>query len=348
MWIIRRYIAREFIVYFLSCLLSLVFIAMVFAALAELQVLEKENGQRLFLDAILSGIPLLIEIITPISVLLATVLTFISLSRSSEVIAMMAAGVSLARMVLPVFAAGAVIGTLSYLNQSYLAPAWGADERTSMVDSTPTNNSWQFYQGKLYYFSGLVSRDQTVKKSRIFEFDNQHQINRVSRFQRLTRKNGAWQAESGSDLVVRGKEVEYRAGSSKRFHDKSFPTVFKKELKHPKYTDISALITEIRLKQQGSVNYEGDLFALYQKVAAVLSIFVMILLALPFSLYSARKANVRMGIVVSIIMGFCFWLIDQIFISFNSAGLMPLELSAFGANILFMLLALILIYLRRV
>ena len=140
MWIIRRYILKEFIFYFLSCLLSLIFIAVVFAALAELKTLDGENGQKLFMEAILSGIPLLIEIITPISVLLATILTFISLSKSSEVIAMMAAGVSLAKMVFPVFAAGCVIGLFGYLNQSYLAPLWGADERTSMVDSTPVNN----------------------------------------------------------------------------------------------------------------------------------------------------------------------------------------------------------------
>ena len=110
MWIIRRYILREFVIYFLSCLLSLIFIAVVFAALSELKTLDMENGQRLFVEAILSGIPLLIEIISPISVLLATILTFISLSKSSEVIAMMAAGVSLAKMVFPIFAAGCVIG----------------------------------------------------------------------------------------------------------------------------------------------------------------------------------------------------------------------------------------------
>ena len=132
------------------------------------------------------------------------------------------------------------------------------------------------------------------------------------------------------------------------FQDDEFPFVFKKELVHPKYSDFSDIITEINLKRQGSVNYEADLFAFYQKTAAIISIFVMILLALPFSLSSSRKSNARMGIVLSIILGFSFWLVDQIFASFNSAGLVPAELAAFGANILFTLLALSLIYLRRV
>ncbi len=348
MWIIKRYISREFIIYFLSCLLSLVFIAVVFAALAELKTLDMENGQQLFLDAILSGIPLLIEIITPISVLLATVLTFISLSKSSEVIAMMAAGVSLVKMVMPIFAAGVVIGLFTYLNQSYLAPLWGSDERTSMVDSTPTNNSWQFFQGKLYYFSGLASKKNVVNSSRVFEFDNRNRINKISNYSQLKIENENWKAKAGQDIVISGNRANSEGSRRKIFREEDFPVVFKKELKHPKYSDISAIITEIKLKQEGAVNYEADLFALYQKIADILSIFVMILLALPFSLYAGKKSNVRMGIVISVVMGFCFWLIGQIFISFNSANLMSTEIAAFGANIMFTALALFLIYFRRV
>ncbi len=348
MWIIRWYISREFIVYFFSCLLSLIFIAVVFAALAELETLEKENGRQLFLDAILSGVPLLIEIITPISVLLATVLTFVTLSKSSETIAMMAAGISLTSMVLPIFLASAVIGAFSYFNQSYLAPMWGADARTSMVDSTPVNNAWQFYQGKLYYFSGLVPVNKMVKGSRVFEFDKQHQVSKISKFRKLSSVNGYWHAKGGSEITIIDQKVFMRKGQKTRFREETFPIVFKKELKHPKYSDYASLINEIKLKRQGSVNYEADLFALYQKTAAIISIFIMVLLALPFSLYAGKKSNVRMGIVVSMILGFSFWLIDQIFISFNGAGLLSPEIAAFGANMLFALLALLLIYLRRV
>jgi len=347
MWIIRRYIAREFAFYFLACLLSLVFIAVVFAALAELKTLEQENGQQLFIDAILSGIPLLIEIITPISVLLATVLTFISLSRTSEIVAMMAAGVSLAKMVMPILVAGGTIGFLGYLNQSYLAPAWGADQRTSMVDSTPANTAWQFFQGRLYYFSGMQSRNRQVHQSRVFGFGDQFQILSVTTYHRLQLQGGRWQAQSQSNIDISENSILTRSGGQSHIQEEVFPVVFKKELKYPKYSDLSAILTEIKLKQLGAVNYDSDLFALYQKLAAILSIFVMILLALPFSLYSSRKSNARVGIVVSIVLGFCFWLTDQIFISFNSAGLMPLAVSAFGANILYASLALLLIYARR-
>ncbi len=348
MWIIRRYILREFIAYFLSCLLSLIFIAVVFAALAELKTLDRVDGQRLFFEAILSGIPLLIEIITPISVLLATILTFISLSKSSEVIAMMAAGVSLVKMVFPVFAAGCVIGLFGYLNQSYLAPLWGADERTSMVDSTPVNNSWQFYQERLFYFSGLAAKNQHVDSSRIFEFDIQHQINKVKVYKQLVLDDETWRIENGREVEIFENRPTTTPSSEINIQKNTFPFVFKKELNHPKYAGFSDIIMEINLKRQGAVNYESDLFALYQKIAAIMSIFVMILLALPFSLGSGRKSNVRMGIVFSIILGFCFWLIDQIFVSFNSAGLMSAEFAAFGANFLFAVLALSLIYLRRV
>jgi lipopolysaccharide export system permease protein len=187
-----------------------------------------------------------------------------------------------------------------------------------------------------------------VDNSRIFEFDDHHQLNKVKVYRQLGLENGFWRIEDGREVEIFENRPHTSQSSQVTFQKNTFPFVFKKELNHPKYAGFSDIITEIHLKRQGAVNYEADLFALYQKIAAILAIFVMILLALPFSLGSGRKSNVRAGIVFSIILGFCFWLIDQIFFSFNSAGIMSAEFAAFGANFLFAMLALSLIYLRRV
>jgi len=348
MTMLGRYIAKEFITYFLSCLLSLVFISLVFAALAEIELLGQEDGFQLFIDSLLSGVPLLVEIIAPISVLLATILTYISLSKSSETVAMMAAGVSLFQIVRPILLVGTTICIFLYFNQSYLAPWWGADKRSGVVRISEKRNIWRFYQGKLFFFKGISSRRKTVKKSKTFEFHQGHAIHSIKDQYQLHRVDSNWESNDGEKITFNNKSILQQKTGPKKVNADTFPVVFNKELSHPKYSDIFSIINEIRIKVQGAVNYEDDLFALYQKLASFLSIYIMILLALPFSLYSGRDTSVRTGIVISIILGFTYWLTDQIFISLNGTKLMPIELSAFGANAIFATLAVFLIYYKRI
>lgn len=347
MSLIKRYIAREFIGFFLICSLSLLVIAVVFATLAELPTLEKENGVELFKHAILSGIPLLIEVIVPISVLLATVLAFISLSRTSEIIAMMAAGASLFHLILPVLYSGVVIAFLLYLNQSFLAPHWGADERAGLVDTARPTDVWRFYEDGIYFFQSPDKQNKTIPNSRTFRFDSDYTIKTTGFSRDLKRDADSWQIGQSKRIDLRFNAVTITQNDSYTVSIEDFPVVFTKDILNPKYTGFSDLISEIGIKMRGAVNYRQDLFALYQKVAGLTSIFVMILLALPFSIYSGRAANVRTGIVISVVLGFVFWLIDQIMLSFNSTGLLPMEISAFGANVLFLGLALILIRRKR-
>ncbi len=347
MLIIKRYIAREFLGYFLICSVSLIAIAIVFSALAELPSLEKENGLTLFVNAILSGIPLLIEVITPIAVLLATVLAFISLSRSSETIAMMAAGVSLFHLIIPVIYCGVGIAFLLYLNQSYLAPHWGADERAGLVNSAPRTDVWRFHRESIYYFSMPDKNRRTVEFARSFLFDNQHQLRRIDHYTTMTEAGDEWNVKGRNRIETDEEGIYLTSSQSLSFPTEQFPVVFTKELGNPRYSSFSILIKEILLKKNSAVDYNTELFALFQKFAGILAVFVMVLLALPFSIYSGRDANVRTGIVVSVVLGFVFWLVDQILVSLSNTGRVPIAISAFGANVIFLLLAFFLIRLKR-
>lgn len=325
------------------CSLSLLVIAIVFAMLAELPTLEHENGVELFIQAILSGIPLLIEVIAPISVLLATVLALISLSRTSEIIAMMAAGVSFLHLVLPIIICGIFIGALLYLNQSYLAPHWGADKRAGLVRTIKNPDIWRFHKDSLYFFSAPNKTEKSVPYSRSFHFDNGYHLRSAGFSSKLTQDEKNWFLNEYWKVFIEEQSITQSEKIDHKISREKFPVVFTKDLVNPKYSSFIDLYVEIAIKMRGAVNYKPELFALYQKTAGLLSVFVMILLALPFSIYSGRSANVRTGIVISIVLGFVFWLVDQILLSFNSTGLVPMEVSAFGANVLFLSLALFLI-----
>lgn len=346
MRIIDRYIAKEFIIFFLVCALSLIVIATAFAALAEMPSLQKENGTEIFLQAILSGIPLLIEVVTPISVLLATVLTFISLSKTSEVIAMMTAGISTFRLVMPIMISVLGLVILLYLNQSYLAPSLGADERASLVKKKSNDDVWQFYNGDLFHFTIVDKREKSVREVSRYSFDTDNRIDRITIYEGAD-FSSIWTVEAVRKVNLGPGSIHQEIERGKTFEKGAFPVVFKEEIKVPKYSSFIQLFNEISIKSEGAVPFQRELFAVYQKVSGMLSVFVMVLLALPFSIYGGRSSNVRTGIVISVVLGFIFWLVDQLLVSFSDSVAIPLLISAFGANVLFIALAVSLILLKR-
>ncbi|MDT8446835.1 MAG: LptF/LptG family permease [bacterium] len=341
--LIDRYIIKEFVLYFGACLVSLVGIALTFVVLSELDTLGEPEGTRLFIEAILAAIPLLVELTLPIAVLLGTILTFSSLSKTSEITAMHAAGISLPQLMKPVLLVGAFILGFAYFNQSYLAPWWGAEKKLDFAAPTEPKTYWRFYQGRLYYFTDLDKTQQRAGRAGGIGFGADRKVNEIIRFEGIKQLEEGWQIGAGLDLLIDGERLTYQSIMARQAETEALPVVFKPELPHPKYTSFWALINEIRIKAQGAVNYQSDLFAMYQKISALVAVFTMMLLALPFSLFSGRQANVRTGIVVAVVLGFVFWLADQLFVSFFEAGALPAPLAAFGSNVVFIILGLVLI-----
>ncbi len=347
MILIRKYIAKEFISFFLICILSLVVIAVLFSTLAELHHLEKENGLQIFMNNILSGVPLLIEVVAPISVLLATVLALISLSKNSEIIAMMAAGVSLIHLIIPILFCGIFIVSLLYLNQSYLAPLWGADKRSGIVRIEKSPSLWRFHDESLYYFLPDESGEERLSIGSSYKFNEAKRIENIRVFDEINKEDKTWQIAIQTRYQISDRDLKQSRLTKVRYSEDRFPVVFTKNLSSPKYATITDLVAEIYVKGRGAVDYQKELFGLYQKISGAVSIFVMMLLALPFSIYSGRSANVRLGIVKSVVLGFVFWLADQILISLNQTSSIPMEVCAFGANAMFLGLAFFLIRLKK-
>ncbi|MBT4527957.1 MAG: YjgP/YjgQ family permease [Deltaproteobacteria bacterium] len=340
---INLYIAKEFFVFFGSCVFSLITIALTFVALAELDKIDT-GGWSLFFQSILTGFPLLVEIVTPISILLATVLTYITLSKSSEIVAMMAAGVSLVQLLKPISACCIIISVFIYLNQSYLAPKLGSDTLMSIIQTTPNASKWRLYQDNLFYIYQAKKTNQTVEKAKIFKFDPKNHLKEILQIKKLTLQDGQWKSEFTSKIVFDDMDIDQKTFNQSEYSNDQFPVVFEKELINPKYAPFQEVITQILNKKRGGIDDSGDVFALCQKIALIISLFIMIILALPFSLFAGKSFNTRTGIVLAVILGFAYWLLDQIFMTLFRADILIAELAAFGANMVFLGIALILIY----
>lgn len=118
MRILDRYVLQKFLLPFIYCFFGFIAIWFIFDLSDNLQdFLEGKVGFEALLAYYQSQIPEIIVFCLPIGVLLALLYSLTSMSRSNEIISMLGAGVSVVRVLAPLFAVGLLlVGVTTYFN----------------------------------------------------------------------------------------------------------------------------------------------------------------------------------------------------------------------------------------
>jgi lipopolysaccharide export system permease protein len=123
MTILDRYVIKEFIRLFfliLALFLSLFLIVEFFERIR--MFLSNNASPHQIVSYFFFMIPMMVSQTIPVSVLIASLITFSSLSKNSEIVAMKANGISLYRSSLPVIIASALICIFAFLNSEFITP----------------------------------------------------------------------------------------------------------------------------------------------------------------------------------------------------------------------------------
>ena len=122
--VMSRYVAREFLSAFLVAFLFFffVFVANVLLVTAE-QIFANQVPIGVVARLMLFSLPLIVFYSVPFGTLLGALMAVSRLSADNEIIAVMAAGIPLRRLFLPLAAAGIILSGLSFVFNDLLLPA---------------------------------------------------------------------------------------------------------------------------------------------------------------------------------------------------------------------------------
>ena len=122
--VMSRYVAREFLSAFLVAFLFFffVFVANVLLVTAE-QIFANQVPIGVVARLMLFSLPLIVFYSVPFGTLLGALMAVSRLSADNEIIAVMAAGIPLRRLFLPLAAAGVILSGLSFVFNDLLLPA---------------------------------------------------------------------------------------------------------------------------------------------------------------------------------------------------------------------------------
>ncbi len=345
--VIDLYVIRAFLLYFvltLSVVVSLFYLFTFFELIDD--VFANDISHLLILDYFFYLLPHILMLLVPISVLIATLITFGLLDKTNQVIALKACGVSIYRMAMPVLALTILVSAFTFIVQEYVLPYANQrqDNLRNIIKGRPVQTyyqlgrSWIFgRENRLYNYNYFDSDRDVFAEISIYQLDIR--ANRI--FHHTYARTAAWNSVSRSWKLYDGWErsftengVEYSTFEETSSPMKEEPAYFEEEVKESSKMTYLELEDYIRDLQQGGFEVDHLRTELYKKLSFPVVSFIMSIIGVPFSLTIGRRGALH-GIAIGVFLGIVYWGAFGVFGILGTNGLLSPVLAAWGPNVLF-------------
>jgi LPS export ABC transporter permease LptG len=305
-------------------------------------------------DYLINLIPYIIYNVTPLCCLVAVLVTFGALSRSSELTAMKATGISLYRIVTPVLIATLLIAAGLFAFDEFYLPA--ANRRQEAIRSVIKNKPAQTFlrpdrkwisgqssssgsPSRVFYYQFFDASKNVFANLTVFEFDPTSFTLQRRIFASSAHWNdrvNQWVFENGWQRSFQGETISsyqpFTITTFPEIHEQ--PAYFVKEdrpSQEMSYNELSRYIAD--LKESGFDTKRLSV-QLNRKLAYPLITLVMAMLAIPFALSMGKRGSLA-GIATAIGLAIAYWVVDGLFQAMGNVNTLPAILAAWTPDLLF-------------
>jgi len=349
--LIDTYILSSFLFYFALLLTSFVLITQIFTFFELLGdiVRTKTPMSRVAVYHFFLT-PKLIYDATPVSVLVAVLVTFGVLSKQNEVTALKACGVSLHRMSVPVLLASAMLSAGLFAFDFYYVPEANRrqDAIRAEIKGRPPQTylnpgrPWVWGQGsRVYYYKHFEQEEKVMAGVNVYELDPQtfrlrRHISAVRarwepRLKRWVFQDGWWRDIQGTNVL------NFQTFAATTFSELTEPpSYFLKEVKQDKQMNFVELADYIGELQQSGFDTVRLQVQYHKKFAVPLFAVIMALLSVPFSFMTGTRGAMA-GVGVSLGVAMAYWAVSQLFEQIGNLNQLPPAMAAWAPDVVFAL-----------
>lgn len=345
--ILVRYISREFLkVLFLSLGAFLVIYLVVDILQGMAMLMEHKPAIGLVAKLYALKIPKIVSQVTPVAVLLSTLMTLGILSKNSEITAMKSSGVSLYLIVAPILAMAVFVSVFSFISNEYIVPH--TNREVFFIEKVLIRKEAQksfFKQNKIWYRS-----DNAIYNIQLFDPDT-NRLKGVTLYyigdgfrllKRIEAKEAVWDGSAWLFSDVREDIIDNAAITTNTYKELQVRlpespealTAGERNSEEMGFRELRDYVGRLR-----SEGYDPTRFAvdMHSKLSYPFTSLIMAFLGIPFALKGGRSSGIAFGVGISVLVGFGYWLIMSLGLSLGRAEALPPLLSAWGANIVFAL-----------
>jgi len=294
-------------------------------------------------------LPWIVNSVAPMAALVAVMITFGILHKTSQVVALKASGQSIFRLAAPALVASILLSAFVFVNQHYILPFTNRRQNSLRYlihkgQEPPqtfyqTANKWIFgTDSRIFNYAYFTPTSNTFARLNVLDLSRDpFGIKR-----RLYARRAWWDAATQEWVLEKGWErrfesdhpVAFEPFEERRVTLAEHPEYFKKET----IGSSSMTLAELR-RAIADLSHSGfdvlDLrIALQSKIAFPLTCLVMVMVGLPFS-FSVGKRGALYGVALGIGIGLTYWGLTGLFEQMGRYEMLPPMLSAWGPNLLF-------------
>ncbi len=320
MRILHRYLFRSVMVSTLFVLAALL-VLMVFMAFTE-ELGDTGVGRYAagdaFIHSLLQAPGFLFEIF-PVSALIGSLLGLGSLASHSELVAMRAAGVSIARIVWSVVRAGLWMLLAAALIGEYVAPPAERLARQlkaeKMNDQVLLQSNFGFWakDGNDFINIRRILPGNRLGDIVIYRLDDAHRLTRVTLAERAVYDDSRWRLAGVRSIALseQGLRIEHRPSVAWELLLK--PNLLRAVVIDPVALPVTSLRNYIRYLKASEQDAKPFEVAFWSRITTPLVTVVMLVLAVPFVFGSLRSTGIGQRLFFGILIGLAFYTLNRAF-----------------------------------
>lgn len=356
--ILDRYIFQEVVFAFLFaiCAFTAVFIGS--GTLFKIARYITDYGASLssVVKIFVYGLPAIIMWTFPMSMLLATLLTFGRLSSSSEITAMKSCGISFSRIAAPAILLGMIVTVTAILFNEHVVP-WANTAYNNVVYYEIQGNTELKSQDHIIVkeFSGermerLIYAREYKAQEEILEGVTMQVLNEEGK---VTHVENATYAEWRNEKWIMHDGMIYDLSDDQRTHTMKFdqqilpvnasPRQIVREQKKPEELTMSELKAQIAIMKSQYVNTNKLETELYQRVTVPMASLIFALIGVPLGLQPTRTPS-SVGFALSVVIIFLYYAVMTLANAIGRSGAIAPMYAVWIPNIIGLLSGFILIY----
>jgi lipopolysaccharide export system permease protein len=353
--ILYRYILKEFLKFFGITSTSFIVLFLIIDFFEKIRMFLSNNATAIQMASyFIFSIPMIISYMLPPAVLLATLLTYSSLSKFSEITAMKANGISLYKISIPPLIFAVLISIfLFFFNELITPSAVQKTERIIHVEVQKQTTFGFFKQNEIWYRGENAIYNFKmfdVNKDMLLGININYLNSDFTMKARIDAEKGEWNNNQWVFYNVLSTHfdkdnVPVLERSNERVIDiPEKPNDFKiiqKDAEKMGYFELKKYVKKIRKEGYDVQRYLVDLQG---KIAVSFVTIILVIIGVSFSLRLERSGGVMQSVGIGIFVGFSYFVVHAFSITLGRSGILPALLAAWAANIIFIAAAALLFY----
>jgi len=344
---LNRHLRKEVISASLLVLAAFIALFAFFDFLAELEQIGQSGYQlKHALIFVALTIPSRAYEIMPIAVLIGALYALTQLARHSELTVMRASGVSTMRMLGSLLRVGLIFVAVTFVLGEYVAPPmervaqkWRLRSTNAAIPQELRTGVW-LRDGNMFINVRKAQPDAALEGIKFYELDDTHHLLSVSVAGRGEYTgNGTWmlsdvvqtRLQSDKTVVARFPQMQFRSALT--------PSMFNAGMVVPERMAIANLYQYVRHLEDNHQRTGRYEVAYWKKLIYPFAVLVMIGLALPFCLGSQRTGNVSARVLLGVLLGMGFYLLNGLSSNLGVINGWPALPTAAAPSGLFLVLA---------